>query len=84
MKLKMFSIYDSKVAAFNAPVFLRSTGEALRSFSDAVNKQGDLKSHAEDYTFFELGLWDDQNARFELYDTPRSLGLALEFLKEGV
>ena len=63
MKLKIFSVFDSKVAAYMNPFFARSTAEAVRIFSDAVNSsQQGFKSHAEDYTLFELGVWDDQSA----------------------
>lgn len=82
MKFKVFTVFDSKVQAFNTPFFQRSTGEALRAWSDAVNNsdQGIMK-HPEDYTLFELGEYCDDNAKFEMYETPRSLGLAVEFVK---
>lgn len=82
MKLKIFSVFDSKVMAFNTPFFQRSTGEALRAWSDAVNGQEGFAKHPEDYTLFELGEFDDTDAKFELYSTPRSLGLAVEFVKQ--
>lgn len=81
MKLKMFCIYDSKVEAYNTPFFQRSTGEALRSFEDAANQQEGMKSHAEDYTLFELGEWDDGTAELVMLSTPRPLGKAIEFLR---
>jgi len=80
MILKIFSVYDSKVKAFNNPFFQRTTGEALRSFMDACQKMdGNFYKYAEDYTLFEIGAFDDATAKFELYETPQSLGLASQF-----
>lgn len=80
MKLKMFCVFDSKVQAFTTPFFQRATAEAIRSFQDEVNKPGSqIGKYAGDYTLFELGAWDDQTAAFEIYDTPTSLGLAVNF-----
>lgn len=83
MKYKVFAIFDSKVKAFITPFFQRSSGEAIRAFSDAV---GDVNSgfckHPEDYTLFELGEFEDMDASFQLLETPHSLGLATQFVKE--
>lgn len=81
MNLSVFSVFDSKIGAFMTPFFMRSRGEALRAFSDAVNKEGsNMGPHAEDFTLFLLGDWDDGSAKFVLKPTPESLGLAVEFL----
>lgn len=85
MILKMFSVYDSKVGAYLSPVFARSTGEMLRSFEAAVNDSGhQFCKHAEDFTLFEIGDWDDQKCMFVLKETPVSLGVAIEFLKRDI
>lgn len=81
MKLKVFSVFDSKVKAYMQPFYARSTGEALRMFEDAVaRKEGNFFAHAEDFTLFELGSFDDSNASFEFPVTPVPLGKAIEFL----
>lgn len=85
MKLKVFAVFDSKVLAFTTPFFQRTSGEATRAFADAVNKEGsNFKSHAEDYTLFELGSWDDATAVFDMLETPHSLGLAVSYLRPVV
>lgn len=62
MILSLFSIYDKKVGAFSAPMMMRSKGEAIRSFTDAV---GDAKSefcrHPEDYLLNKIGEFDDNS-----------------------
>lgn len=86
MKLKVFSIFDCKVAAYMTPFFMRSTGEAERSFADAVKarKEGSIGEHPEDYTLFELGVWDDETAQIELYEAKRSLGSGNDFIEPGL
>lgn len=82
MKLKFFSVYDSKVSAFMNPFLARTSAEAIRSFADAVgNPQQGFCKHPEDYTLFEIGSWDDQTAAMEMLPTPHSLGLAVQFVQ---
>jgi len=79
----IFTVYDSKAAAYLQPFFSQTKGTAIRNFSDAVNDaQHHFSRHAEDYTLFELGHFDDQDAKFHLHETPESIGVAIEFLQE--
>lgn len=78
----MFSVYDSKVGAYLPPMFMRSRGEAIRSFETAVKSEDhNFNKYASDYTLFELGSWDDETAKFDILATPLSLGVAVEFLQ---
>lgn len=82
MKLKMFSIFDSKVQAYMAPVFLRSTGEAERAFSASVADQSsNFCKFPEDFTLFEVGSWDDQTCVVDLLPTPHPVAKAIQFIK---
>jgi len=77
---KVFTVFDTKVEAYNQPFFMKSRGEAIRAFSDIVNdKNHAFNRHPEDYVLFELGEYDDSCAKFNLYDAPHSLGVAIEF-----
>ena len=71
--MKIFAIYDSKVAAFQAPVFLRTHGEAEREISAMCR---DPKHHfckyAEDYTLFDMGDFDESTGSFDILTPPRS------------
>lgn len=81
MLQKLFSIYDSKAESFSNPVYLNSTGLAVRTFSDSVqDPESQFAKHPADYTLFELGTYDDNSAEFKLLPTPKSLFIAIEFI----
>lgn len=78
---KIFSVYDSAAKAYLPPWFCHSTGLALRNFSTAANDQDhSFSRYAKDFTLFELGEFDDEHAGFMMYNTPKSLGTALEYV----
>lgn len=85
MSHKIFSVYDSKSGYYCSPFFLKSTGEALRSFMDTASGKKDsmISQHPEDFTLFELGTYDEIKAVFEVYPSPRSLGVAIELISKG-
>ncbi len=60
MILKIFSVFDGKALAYIPPFFLPLTAVAVRTFADLVNDpKHQFSKHAEDYTLFELGEFDD-------------------------
>lgn len=80
MILKLFALYDSKVEAYLQPFFLKSKGEAIRALTRHVNDPNhDFSKYPGDFTLFELGSWDDANAKFILHDAPQSVGVLVEF-----
>ena len=82
MILKIFCLYDSKVEAYLQPFFMRARGEAFRAMADLTSDPNmNVSKNPADFTLFELGTYDDSNARFDLHLTPISLGVALEFVK---
>jgi hypothetical protein len=81
MILKVYTVYDSKAEAFLQPFFSQSKGVAIRSFQEAVrDEKSNISKYPEDFTLFELGEYDDANSKFNLHNTPQSLGVAVEFL----
>ena len=65
MKLEIFSVYDGAVKAYLQPFFSRSKGEAIRSFTDAVNdEKSQFNKHAADYCLVYLGAYDDAVGTF--------------------
>lgn len=73
------AIYDVGVGAFNRPWFVRSQGEALRTFTDEVRRVGSdaqpspMNAHPEDYQLFYLGMFDDEHGKFQVPDNPQKL-----------
>lgn len=79
---KMFVVFDCKAEAYLQPFFMQASGQAIRAWIDLVNdKTTQFSKHPEDYTLFELGTYDDSCAKFDVYATPKSLGVAIEFVK---
>ncbi len=82
MLMRIFTVYDCKAEAYLPPFYNQSRGSALRSFSDTVNDQNSLiAKHSADFTLFELGAWDDQDAEFTPHQTKINLGTGIEFLE---
>lgn len=78
----VFTVFDSKAAAYLLPFYAQTKGVAIRNFTEAVNNpEHQFAKHGEDYTLFELGFYDDINASFQLHETPISIGLAIEFIQ---
>lgn len=67
MKILAFAVFDKKINAFMPPFFCRTEGEAIRSFSDAAQDSGHMfAKHAEDYTLFKVGAFDDNAGRLSM------------------
>lgn len=83
MIMLAFSVHDSKAEVFSKPFFEVTKGTAVRAFTDAVNEEGsDFHRHADDYTLFHVGSFDDAMGMFSRMEAPFSLGNAVTFLVE--
>jgi len=85
MKLKLYSVRDAKVEAFQQPFFARTTPEALRVFTDSVNDPNPRNSwrlHPEDFALFELGEFSEFSGKLEALPQPTHLATAFEVLKK--
>lgn len=62
MKVGLYTMFDNAVQAF-MPLFpARSRGEAVRSFTDAVNRpDAQFHTHAGDFSLFFVGEFDDNS-----------------------
>ena len=87
MRYKVVCIRDRAADVFGMPNFVMSIGGAIRSFSDEVNRQADgnqLNLHPGDFDLYELGVFDDEWARFEpLADGPRQIAIGKDLLRDG-
>jgi len=85
MKMTVVSIKDRAADAFGRPFFVPSVGVAIRSFQDEVNRASEdnqMFHHSDDFDLFELGVFDDANGMFELYDSPKLLTLGKQVKAE--
>lgn len=61
------AVLDSAVQGFGQPFFVAATGQATRSFGDEINRkeQGNaLAAHPDDYTLYQLGMFDEETGEF--------------------
>lgn len=81
MIIKLFTVYDCKAECYLPPFNMKSRGEAIRAFTDTLNDgTTPMGKHPEDYTLFEIGEYDDTNAKITGMQAPVSIGGALEFM----
>lgn len=59
----MYSVYDVKAQAYMLPFFQATDALAIRSFENAVNKEGHaFNMNPEDYRLALIGQFDDETA----------------------
>jgi len=78
MKLVLCSVKDRAADAYGRPMFVPSTGVAIRSFSDEVNRaeaDNQLYNHPDDFDLYEFGTFDDNSGIFDIYEQPKLLSL---------
>jgi hypothetical protein len=79
MITQIFTVYDSKAAAYMFPFQEQSVGAALRAFLDSLeNEQHIFFKHSADFTLFHIGTFDNSTAKFDQFKTPISIGLGSE------
>lgn len=70
-KMQIFSVYDKKAVAYNAPFYFHQKGQAIRAFEDAVNDpQSPFFKHPEDFALFLIGEWDDTTGLIKSLPNP--------------
>ncbi|AZL83006.1 nonstructural protein [Apis mellifera associated microvirus 22] len=78
MRLKMFSIRDSKTEVFNNPFFQKTHGEAERSFKQlSEDPKSTVSQFPEDYDLYFLGEYDDNTGKMDTLDTPQHVTKAV-------
>lgn len=84
MKLQVYCVYDKQVQAYLQPFYCRTLGEAIRSFTEAVNDPGKaFGKYATDYSLMGLGEFDDSSGMFLTHDPVRAIS-ATEVIEEPV
>jgi len=89
MILSIFCVKDRATNVFGQPMFMLSSGQATRSFSDEINNaQADnqLYKHPDDFDLYELGQFDNEAGDFEVF-APRLVcrgkDVSISFTKES-
>lgn len=83
--IKIFCVYDSKVECYMQPFFMQTKGAALRAWESTVNDPStQFNKHPADFTLFEIGEYDENTGRILSYDSPLSLGVAIELKREAM
>lgn len=76
MKLVICCVRDRAANMFAQPMFVAATGIAIRSFINEVNRaapDNQLYLHPADFDLYELGTYDDSNAKFEALPEARQI-----------
>lgn len=71
MRLKVYSIRDSKGEMYHQPFYQKTHGEAERSFMELVkDNKSFISKYPDDYDLWYLGEWDDQLGLHIPLETP--------------
>lgn len=70
MKFKSFVVYDEKARAYLPPFFLPEVAQAVRTFGDCCGDVShEFGKHPEDYSLFQVGVFDSSSGVFEVSQT---------------
>lgn len=65
-KLKIYSVRDSKTEAFARPFFLQNDQVMHRAILGAkMDTESAMSKHAEDYSVYEIGTFDEDSGQIE-------------------
>lgn len=87
LKLRLYSIYDSKAEQFSPPQVYHNDMLALRGFESIVNDDKMLiKKYPEDFTLYYVGNLSDSNGRYYVENSDESrvpilIGRAIEYVQ---
>lgn len=66
MKLFLVCVRDLATEAMGRPFCVNHPAQAVRSFSDEVNKpDSEIANHAKDYELWQVGTFDDGSGKVE-------------------
>lgn len=82
MNMRIFCVRDRQTDQYGTPMFLLSAGQAIRTFTDEINRKENgnaLNAHPEDYDLYEVGTWNTDEAKFETH-TPKQIAVGLSMV----
>lgn len=79
MRVFCYSIFDKAAESFSQPFFSAAKGLAIRSFIDlAQDQQTNVFKYPDEFTLYELAVFDDVLGRLIPHETPDRIGTAAE------
>lgn len=79
MTHKVYTVFDVKLGVYSAPFLAINKNDALRKVQDVLEDPRHLfTKHAEDFTLFEIGQYDDEKGRYEMHNAHEPMGTLLE------
>lgn len=74
MKQNLYTVHDTKANAFLTPFYLPNDGLAIRAMEDCVRDENHkFNVHAQDFSLFKLGEYDDQSGKHQMLEAPRNI-----------
>lgn len=84
MKLKVFTIFDNAVKAFNNPFYMLTRAEAIRAFTiESNSNDSKIAMSPHDYSLYFIGNYDTETGQIDQTDGLVNLGSALTFIKKA-
>lgn len=79
MKYKIFTVFDNKSKLYSQPAFMKTQGEAMRSFMEACkDEKATIGKYPEDFLFCHLGEFDEETGVFETHE-PNSIARGIDY-----
>jgi len=79
------SVRDRAVDSYGNPFFVQAVGQAVRSFSDEINRRADdnqLNKHPEDFDLYTLGTFNSDTGLFDT-GVPRQIAVGKDVFLKG-
>lgn len=87
-ELRLFSVYDDGAKAYLRPFWSDYKINAQRSFRTLINQKDDrdnmVAAHPDQFTLFEIGVFDVRTGIFTSHSIPITLGNGLEYKEVAV
>ncbi len=84
MKLLALTVYDEKAECFGHPFFVSAIGIGTRMMATWVtNPDSIMEKHPNDFTLYQVGTWNDSEAKFENLATPKFICRATDSMLES-
>lgn len=80
--LRVYTLFDSKTEAYIPPFYAKAKGDAIRQITQVVNDKNskqDFAKYPEDFTLFEIGVFDDSIGRFTPHEANESMACLVSF-----